>query len=83
MTLDLDPDRAARAAEALRDGDVQIEPWGDGTYVVRSFTRARSYRVRVNGERSCTCPDVQYNGATMCKHLIATALAAGLGGGTA
>ena len=79
---DVDPDRAARAAEALRNGDVRIEAGEeDGTYIVRSFTRARNYRVRLNGELRCDCPDAVYNDET-CKHLLAVILAAGLNGRT-
>lgn len=78
-TLDVDPRRAARAAEALRDGTVRIEAGEeDGTYIVRSFTRADSYRVRVNGELRCDCPDATYNGTEFCKHMVAVVLAAGL-----
>lgn len=82
MRVDVDPDRVARAAEALRDGAVRIEP-GDsrGVYVVRSFSRARSYRVRLNGGLRCDCPDVLYNGTRACKHALAVVLAAGLDGG--
>lgn len=73
--VNVDPGRAARAAEALRDGTVSIEAAGDGTYRVRSFTADRQYTVRLNGRRTCTCPDVQYNGTAMCKHMAAVALA--------
>lgn len=77
--LDVDPSRAARAAEALRDGDVRIEA-GDrpGTYTVTSFTRARTYTVHLD-DRTCTCPDAAYRGST-CKHQLAVILTAGLNG---
>lgn len=79
--VNVDPGRAARAAEALRDGDVRIEAGdGPGVYVVRSFTRARSYRVQVNGELRCDCPDSIYNGTRACKHALAVIMAAGLNG---
>lgn len=81
MTVDVDPDRVARAAQALRDGKLRIDPGtGPGVYVVRSFSRARSYRVRLNGELRCDCPDVIYNGTRACKHALAVILAAGLQG---
>lgn len=78
MTVDVGPDRAARAAEALSAGDVQVEEEGEGVYRVRSFTRARSYRVQVNGEVSCTCPDAVFNGTRVCKHALAVVMATGL-----
>lgn len=79
-SVDISPDRAARAAEALRDGHVRIEEReGPDEYVVRSFTRARSYRVQIGEEASCTCPDAAYRGG-ICKHLVAIALVVGLGG---
>ena len=74
----VDPDRAARAARALRDGAVQIEPADrPDTYVVRSFTADRQYTVHLNGELLCDCPDAIYNDE-ICKHLLAVVLAAGL-----
>lgn len=81
--LDLDPDRAARAAEALRDGTVRIEAGNvPGSYVVRSFTADRQYTVRVNGDLQCDCPDARYNEVEACKHALAVILATGLNGRT-
>lgn len=74
--LDVDPGRAARAAEALSAGDVRIEAAGDGTYTVTSFTRARQYTVHLEA-RTCTCPDSQFRGTETCKHVAAILLAGG------
>lgn len=78
MTLDVDPGRAARAAAALSAGAVSVERDGPDTYRVRSFTADRQYRVRLNGELRCDCPDVQYRGTEACKHIISVALVEGL-----
>lgn len=77
-TLDLDPDRARRAAAALSTGAVDIQREGD-SYRVRSFTADRQYTVRLD-ELRCDCPDATYRNKNLCKHLIATALARGLNG---
>lgn len=78
--MQVDPDRAARAAEALSEGAVTVDRTEPGTYRVRSFTADRQYRVTLNGELRCDCPDVKYRGTETCKHMIATALVEGLGG---
>lgn len=75
--MQVDADRAARAAEALSEGAVTVQRQEPGTYRVRSFTADRQYTVRLNGELRCDCPDARYNGVT-CKHLIAVALTRGL-----
>ena len=77
--LDVDPSRAAKAARALRDGDVDFQRQGPSTFRVRSFTRDRSYRVQLNGKLRCNCPDHRIRGET-CKHLVAVALVEGLEG---
>lgn len=73
---DLDPERAARAAEALSEGVARprAAPGRPGTYIVPSFTTDATYRVHLE-DRTCTCPDHQYRGAC-CKHILAAALAA-------
>lgn len=72
--MDVDPGRAARAAEALSDGRVRIRRAEDGAgYVVSSFSGPGTYLVRVR-ERHCTCPDRRFHQRT-CKHLMAVALA--------
>lgn len=73
----MDPDRVARAAEAISDGRAQVEPTGDGTFRVRSFTGDAEYTVQVQA-RECTCPDARFRGERLCKHMAAVALLRGL-----
>lgn len=76
ISRDVDPVRAARAAEALRDGDVRIDV-GDGPeiYLVQSFSCDRTYTVRLDDRRGCTCPDARYRNVGICKHVAAVLLA--------
>lgn len=69
----MDPQRVARAAEAIRDGTAHVDPADDGTFRVRSFTRDAEYRVCLE-PRSCTCPDHQFRGVQTCKHVAAVLL---------
>ena len=74
MTTTLDPDRVARAAEALAAGEVRIRSGEEpGTFVVGSFSGDDSYLVDLE-RRTCTCPDATYHEGT-CKHLAAVLLA--------
>lgn len=70
----MDPQRVARAAEAIRDGEAHVEPAGDGTFRVRSFTGDATYTVQLTPERTCTCPDAAYRGVETCKHIAAALL---------
>lgn len=79
-TLDLDPDRAARAAGALQAGSVEVRRDGRRTFTVSSFSGEGTYRVTL-APPSCTCPDAVYNGTEACKHTLAAVLAAALNGG--
>lgn len=73
MTPDLDPGRAARAAEALSRGRASIRPGPEpGTYVVGSFSRDDSYLVDLEAG-TCTCPDHRIRGGS-CKHRLAVLL---------
>lgn len=77
-TLDVDPGRASRAAEALQAGTVEVEEGkGRDAFRVRSFSRDRVYRVRLGPSPSCDCPDAAYRGTTLCKHVIACAILRG------
>lgn len=79
--VDLDPDRARRAAAALSEGRVRIVPQEEpGTYLVSSFGDFDPngfYAVHLN-RQSCTCPDSLYRGTDACKHLLAVVLVEGL-----
>lgn len=76
----MDPDRVARAARAIRDGDAHVEGVGKGTYRVRSFTTDETYTVALTPTPTCTCPDARFGGTEVCKHIGAVALLRGLGG---
>lgn len=76
VTADLDPGRVARAAEALANGGVRMQPGEQpGSVVVGSFSGPDSYLVRLP-ERTCTCPDSRRRGGA-CKHVAAVLLAGG------
>lgn len=72
----IEPGRVTRAAEALAEGRVEIEPGPEpGTYDVQSFSGGQTYRVTLAPERSCTCPDAAFHRAVTCKHMAAVLLA--------
>lgn len=76
--VDLDPRRVARAAEALAEGRVRIQPGPEpGTVVVDSFRGDASYLVDIE-RGTCTCPDAAYRGAALCKHRAAVLLDEGV-----
>lgn len=69
----LDPDRAARAAQALSERPACVTPGPEpGTYVVESFNRDDSYLVDTEAG-TCSCPDQRIRGGA-CKHRLAVAL---------
>lgn len=77
VTRDLDPRRAARAAEALADGRTCVRPGPEpGVWIVSSFTGPGAYRVS-SAPPSCTCPDARIRGS-VCKHRLLIALMEGL-----
>lgn len=71
--VDVDPDRAARAARAILDGRASVERGTGGRYRVSSFTGSETYTVALEPEPRCSCPDSTYRGAT-CKHIAAALL---------
>lgn len=79
VTLELDPDRAASAAEALSDEGVRMRRGRErGTVVVGSFSGRGEYLVELD-RRDCSCPDARHHGGP-CKHLLAVLLAKGVAG---
>lgn len=65
--------RLTRAARAVLNGSCSVEEVEPGTYTVSSFSSTRSYRVTLNPEPRCTCPDSACRGV-ICKHLTALEL---------
>lgn len=79
VTADLDPDRTARAAEALAAEGVDMRRGEEPrTVVVGSFSGRDEYVVDL-GRRTCTCPDSRLRG-NLCKHTLCVVLAMGVAG---
>lgn len=76
--VNVDPERASRAAAALQAGTVEVQRDGRRSFTVSSFTGEEAYRVTL-GPPTCECPDAAYRGS-ICKHQLAALMAAGLNG---
>ena len=82
MPTDDELSRARSALDELEQGEMSVQPNGDGTFQVKDYT------VDIQ-EISCECPDHEYN-ERFCKHIVAARLQAmwgnidvdvGVGGG--
>jgi putative transposase len=61
--------RMMRGMEMLQNG-ATVKENADGSFAVPSQTSAKTYEVRILGQRMvCTCPDFEYRQIEACKHI--------------